>query len=359
MKVYILGFLSVLAAACGGSEGDVAPTLPSDLVLTVNAGAIGTGKVDVTATANKVNYYEIYFGDASPETPVRSTDGTESHTYTSAGTYTIRVQAHATTSAFIEKSQTIEISMPPASEGYTTPESYNGMTLVWRDEFNGTTLNQADWTHETGAGGWGNEELQSYTAANTAVADGYLTITAKKEGSTYTSSRLKTAGKREFQYGRVDIRAKLPAGQGIWPALWMLGSSFGDVGWPKCGEIDIMEMIGGSGREKTVHGTPHWYESAEVTHASATAHYDLASGTFADKFHVFTIIWDVNKIVWYVDDIKFHEIDITPANLSEFRAPYFFIFNIAVGGKWPGYPDAGTVFPQRMMVDYVRVFQPD
>jgi beta-glucanase (GH16 family) len=140
----------------------------------------------------------------------------------------------------------------------------------------------------------------------------------------------------------------------------MLGSNFNDVGWPKCGEIDIMEMVGGSsGGDKTVYGTPHWYDSPTQEHASYGGQYSLTSGTFADKFHVFTIIWDASKITWYVDDQKFHTIDITPEALSEFKAPYFFIFNVAVGGQWPGNPDGTTVFPQKMMVDYVRVFQPN
>jgi hypothetical protein len=332
MKVHIPIFLSVLAAACGGSEESVAPTLPTNLVLNVTMSSDGSGKVDVVATADKTNYYEIYFGDTSPETPLRSADGSESHTYTKAGTYIIRVEAHATTAAFVEKSQSVTVKLKGdvSNDGYITPESYAGMTLVWRDEF----------------------------STNAAVSDGYLTITAKKEGSAYTSTRMKTAGKKTFQYGRIDIRAKLPTGQGIWPALWMLGSSFDAVGWPRSGEIDIMEMIGGGGRENTVYGTPHWYESPAQEHASYGGHYTLGSGTFADKFHVFTIIWDAGKITWYVDDQKFHELDTTPANLSEFQAPFFLIFNIAVGGNWPGNPDNTTVFPQRMMVDYVRVFQP-
>ena len=134
------------------------------------------------------------------------------------------------------------------SGGYSTPENYSGMSLVWRDEFEGHTLNPSDWKHETGGSGWGNNELEYYQEKNTAVHDGYLIITAEKEnvgGKNYTSSRIITQGKKEFQYGRVDIRALLPKGQGIWPALWMLGANVTTVGWPACGEIDIMEMIGG------------------------------------------------------------------------------------------------------------------
>lgn len=250
-----------------------------------------------------------------------------------------------------------ELVIPTA--GYTTPESYEGMTLVWSDEFDGESLNTDDWTYEIGGHGWGNNELEYYTNKNTSIVEGNLVIEARKEsqgGRLYTSSRIVTMDKQEFQYGRIDIRAALPYGQGIWPALWMLGSNFKTVGWPACGEIDIMEMIGGGGREKTVHGTVHWSNGGD--YASFGGHYNLGSGTFSDEFHVFSILWDENEIIWYVDDVQFHVIDIRGDNLSEFRQPFFFIFNVAVGGNWPGNPNGSTLFPQRMIVDYVRVFQP-
>jgi beta-glucanase (GH16 family) len=203
--------------------------------------------------------------------------------------------------------------------------------------------------------------LEYYQKANTTVADGYLFIEARKEskgGKEYTSSRIITRDKVSIKYGRVDIRAALPKGQGIWPALWMLGSNFSTVGWAKCGEIDIMEMIGGgSGRDNRVYGTAHWYDDdpgANVNYGGGTT---LASGTFADEFHVFSIIWDEEKITWYLDDKQFQVIDITPDELSEFHEEFFFIMNVAVGGNWPGSPDGTTVFPQRMAVDYIRVFQ--
>lgn len=242
-------------------------------------------------------------------------------------------------------------------EGYTTPESYTGYTLVWRDEFNGTQIDPANWVHETGPN-WFNNELQNYTdrPVNSYVSDGKLVIVAKKEnleGREYTSARMKTAGLHEFKYGRIDIRAKLPIGQGIWPALWMLGSNIDAVGWPKCGEIDNMELIGKE--PSTVHGTPHWDNNG--SHASYTGSTQLATGTFADKYHVFSIIWNSQSIKWLLDDVQFHVIDITPAELSEFHQKFFFIFNVAVGGDWPGNPDATTVFPKQMEVDYVRVFQ--
>lgn len=246
------------------------------------------------------------------------------------------------------------------SKGYTTPETYAGKTLVWRDEFEGTALNLNDWTFEMGAGGWGNNELQYYRPENTLFADGKLIIEARKEsfgGAAYTSSRLITKGKKEFKFGRIDIRAALPEGQGIWPALWMLGGNISTVNWPACGEIDIMELIGS--QPNRIHGTVHF--GANNSQHQYIGNSKALSGTakFSDEFHVFSIVWEQDKIVWLLDDVQFHQ--ITPATISPaaypFNQSFFFIFNVAVGGQWPGSPDATTNFPQRMIVDYVRVFQ--
>jgi hypothetical protein len=243
--------------------------------------------------------------------------------------------------------------------GYESPLTYPGYSLVWSDEFSGNTLNTNDWTHEIGNGcpnlcGWGNSELQSYRSQNTTVADGYLTIEAKRETSgTYTSSRIKTQGKKFFKYGRIDIRAKVPRGNGLWPALWMLGESISSVGWPRSGEIDIMEMIGGN--NSTTLGTAHWYNGG---HNYTGGNTTLASGELADEFHVYSIIWDAQSISWYLDDDPqpFYVLDISPSELSEFRENFFLLFNIAVGGTLGGTVDNSNL-PQTMIVDYVRVFQ--
>lgn len=248
--------------------------------------------------------------------------------------------------------------LPGNGDGYITPESYPGYSLVWQDEFNGSAIDPANWKHEFGASGWGNNEWQNYTdrPENSYISDGNLVIEARKEnfdGADYTSARMITAGLQEFKFGRIDIRAKLPEGQGIWPALWMLGSNFWTTGWPACGEIDIMEIIGSE--PSTLHGTIHWDNNGGyATYSGSTS---LSQGKFSDKFHVFSLIWDDQQIRWLLDDVEYSSADITPPGLSEFRQPYFFIFNVAVGGNWPGYPDATTVFPQRMFVDYIRVFQ--
>lgn len=247
-------------------------------------------------------------------------------------------------------------------DGYTTPTSYPGRTLVWSDEFSGDSLNMDYWTHEIGTGnnGWGNNELQYYRAENTFMYDGHLVIEARKEpfgNQEYTSSRIVTRGKKDFKFGRIDIRALLPEGQGLWPALWMLGRNITQIGWPACGEIDIMEIIGSQpGR---VHGTVHFGNST-AQHQFIGGSKSLPGGAkFSEEFHVFSIIWEQNSIKWLLDDEQFFQ--YTPAQGGSapypFNNNFFFIFNVAVGGNWPGSPDASTVFPQRMVVDYIRVFQ--
>ena len=245
----------------------------------------------------------------------------------------------------------------------TSPTSYPGMALAWSDEFEGTSLKSQLWNHDIGGWGWGNNESQYYRPDNTSIQEGHLVITAKEEafgGKSYTSSRIKTEGSRTFTYGRVDIRAALPRGQGIWPALWALGENFADVGWPYSGEIDIMEMIGGQGREAEVHGTVHWNRGglgAPYSHTYIGGKTRKAVGDFADGFNVFSLVRTEDQIEWYVNDELYYSFAINDsADLAPFRKPFFLIFNIAVGGNWPGYPDASTQFPQHLVVDYVRVF---
>jgi len=251
-------------------------------------------------------------------------------------------------------------------DGYITPESYTGYELVWGDEFDGSSLNTDDWNYEigTGSGGWGNNELQYYTdrAVNSRVSDGRLTIEAHAEsyqGSPYTSARLTTQGKETVTFGRVDIRAILPEGQGIWPALWMLGSNITSVGWPHCGEIDVMELVGHEPHK--VHGTAHWGPQGNTWSYNDGEAYTLSGGSkYSDEYNVFSIIWEPNSIKWMVNDTEYYSINPNNVNGNyPFNGDFFFIFNIAVGGNWPGSPDNTTSFPQQMIVDYIRVFQED
>ena len=245
-------------------------------------------------------------------------------------------------------------------DGFLTPPEYASMELVWNDEFDGSELSASNWTYELGNGcdnslcGWGNNELQSYTnlTDNVSVSDSRLTITARDTEDGYTSGRIKTQNKRAFTFGRIDVRAKLPKGQGIWPAIWMLGSNITTVGWPSCGEIDIMELVGHEPAK--VHGTVH-YESNG--YKSSTGSTTLSSGDFTDQFHVFTIVWNLNQITWYVDNVPFKTFSAVSGQQYPFNRDFFFIMNVAVGGNWPGNPDGTTVFPQSMVVDYIRVFR--
>lgn len=238
------------------------------------------------------------------------------------------------------------------------------LELVWSEEFDYTGLPDPDiWSFETGAGGWGNNELQYYKAADSSnawVENGTLVIKAKEEsvqGSSYTSTRIVTRDLYEFRYGRIEARIRLPFGQGIWPAFWLLGANHSEVGWPGCGEIDVMEMIGGPGNENTVHGTAHWDNNG--SHAQYGGNITLPSGIFADDFHLFSVEWNASSIKWFMDGILYHTLNTAPSSLDEFRNPFYIILNIAVGGDWPQYPDETTVFPQRMEVDYIRVYQAD
>ena len=253
--------------------------------------------------------------------------------------------------------------LPTDNTGYVTPVTYPGYTLVWRDEFSGASLDLSAWNQEigNGSGGWGNNELEYYTNSlkNCFLSDGNLIIEARKEpilGFNYSSSRLTTQNKKNFKFGRIDIRAKLPVGKGLWPALWMLGANITSVGWPACGEMDIMELIGTyPGR---VYATMHW-KTAGGAHGSKGSNFSLSSGDFSSQFHVFSMIWSQDLIKCYIDDQIYLTVTSTDVGAASypFNTDQFFIFNVAVGGDWPQSPDASTLFPQRMFVDYVRVFQ--
>lgn len=268
---------------------------------------------------------------------------------------------HQNSSGYMDKNFKIGIILILISlfSGKTYAQCYE---LIWSDEFNYTGFpNSEFWTFEEGGGGWGNNEIQYYKAEdadNSWVENGVLTITAINESfgdRDYTSARLITQEKFNFRYGKIEARIKLPYSQGIWPAFWMLGESFSEVGWPACGEIDIMEMIGGENNDNQVHGTAHWDNNG--SHASYGGTYTLDSGIFADDFHTFSVQWTPEFIRWYVDGNQYHVMDITPGELSEFQEDFFILLNVAVGGNWPGYPDETSVFPQTMEVDYVRVYK--
>jgi beta-glucanase (GH16 family) len=257
----------------------------------------------------------------------------------------------------------------------------DGWELVWHDEFDGPAGTPPDpsvWIPEVGDGsdrgipGWGNRELEYYTdSTENAAMDGagnlVITAMAVDAGTNklrcyygacqYTSARLITGDNVEVTYGRVEARIRVPPGQGLWAAFWMLGSDLAEVGWPQSGEIDILEHIGKE--PATVHGTVHGpgYSGENGIGQS----YDLPEDqVFTDDFHVFAIEWEAQEIRWYVDGHHFNTVasgDLRPGANWVFDHPFFIILNVAVGGYWPGNPDESTIFPQSMYVDYVRVYQ--
>jgi beta-glucanase (GH16 family) len=236
--------------------------------------------------------------------------------------------------------------------------------LVWHDEFKGRVgapPSSARWNYEIGCSGWGNNELECYTNRRENVRQdgkGHLEIVARKEaygGREYTSARILTDGLFERKYGRFEARMRIPAGQGLWPAYWMLGANFFKVGWPRCGEIDVMEAIG---REPaTVSGAIHG--SGYIGEQIGSV-YTLPSGALADGYRVYAVEWSAKAITWFVDGHRY--LRLTPSDLPlgarwAFDHPLFLILNLAVGGDWPGSPDASTVFPATLLVDYVRVYR--
>jgi beta-glucanase (GH16 family) len=242
--------------------------------------------------------------------------------------------------------------------------------LTWSDEFagpNGTPVDSQKWTSETGGNGWGNNELEYYTTStrNARQEHGRLVIEAIHEPHTgpdgvqrnYTSARLKTQGKFSQAYGRFEARIKMPRGKGIWPAFWMLGDDIGSVGWPNCGEIDIVENLGSE--PSIEHGTIHGPGYAG-DHGIGSPFTLPDEKRFSDKFHVFAVEWEPQEIRFYVDENLYatrRPADLPAGAHWAYDHPFFILLNLAVGGNWPGNPDNTTEFPQKMLVDYVRVYR--
>jgi beta-glucanase (GH16 family) len=227
-----------------------------------------------------------------------------------------------------------------------------GYKLVWSDEFDQTAVNTTNWNFNIGGEGWGNNEQEYYTDKNATIEDGNLVITCKPEttgSNAYTSSRMTTKGKREFLYGKIEAKIKIPAGQGLWPAFWMLGANIDQVNWPLCGEIDIMEHINA---DSIFYGTLHWVNDQKV---SAGNKLNAAP----EDFHVYTIEWNEDAISWLLDGNKYHSVQIKDniQSTEEFHKPFFILLNLAIGGDWPGQTIDKSKLPAKMLVDYVRVYQ--
>lgn len=237
----------------------------------------------------------------------------------------------------------------------------SGKTLVWSDEFDGTNINRDNWDYDTGPWPY-NGEAEYYTdngigGPNAYVSNGALVIKAMKQTKDqreYTSARLKTEGKQYWKYGTIVAKMKLPYGKGIWPAFWMMGNDMAWVGWPKCGEIDIMELVGGGDGDKTTYATMHWGESSQ-TKISEPSGVKKFTSPLSQGWHYYQMDWDPNYVVIKFDGEEYFHKDIS--NLPYFHKPFFLLLNMAIGGEWPGYPDETTRFPQYMYSDWVRVYQ--
>lgn len=260
-------------------------------------------------------------------------------------------------------------SQGPEEEQQPPDLNLPGWTLVWNDEFDQSAIDLGKWEHEVNAQGGGNNELQYYTARpeNSYIDDGKLVIKAIKETYTgpegtreYTSARMRTPNKGDWLYGRFDIMAKLPKGQGLWPAIWMLPTDWAYGGWAASGEIDIMELLGH--QPQVVYGTLHYGgQWPNNVHTGTSYMLPAGTGTFNDAFHLFTLEWDTTEFRWYVDGKHYQTQTTWHTTNGTYPAPFdkrfHLILNVAVGGNWPGNPDPGTVFPQTMVVEYVRVYK--
>ncbi|MDJ0933704.1 family 16 glycosylhydrolase [Breoghania sp.] len=291
------------------------------------------------------------FGDGQT-----STERNPTHTYSQGGEYNIELTVSNADGTSNKSTKTLTLPI----------KTKEGKTLAWSDEFDGTSVNTNNWKFETGDGGWGNHELQNYTnGQNVEVSNGTLKIIAKKVGAgqnvgDYTSTRMISAGLQEFQYGIFEIRAKLPThkGNGLWPAIWMLGSNFfSHTPWPLCGEIDIMEYV--SYKPNLVHIALHTQSSSGNT---VNKQGDLPLETAEEEFHNYGIIWTADEIKFYIDQISNVVYTYNPTTKTQdnwpYNQPFFFLLNIAVGGTWGGANGVDdTIFPATMEIDYVRVYQ--
>lgn len=314
-----------------------------------NPNGDGSGVFRCIATAtNAVNYGFVVNNGSEVQSP----SGSYTHTLYAAGDnqVSVIVKAYSSTNNFTESVRNFTVFVDDSGNTNGCPDLAG---IVWCDEFNGSGgIDEDKWSYQTGGGGWGNQEAQIYSNNTNYVKQegGFLKIQARKVGSSYYSGRIQTKGKYEFQYGRVDIRAKLPTAQGTWPALWMLGANYDSVGWPECGEIDIMEQFE---NKNSVTSTLHW-KKQDGTRGDYGQ--DVTNSTF-DQFHIYSMEWDSQQVRTYLDGQQFYAIDIADIGpYYPFNKPFFFIFNLAMGGT-----NGGTIDPNftadSMEVDYIRVFE--
>jgi beta-glucanase (GH16 family) len=333
----LLSFWFLCCSKGGDSGTGTTDVGPSNLTITPTVSTDNSGNVSFIATATNAVSYEYDFGNGQYQT---STTGSVTYKYTASGTYTVIVKAKSTTGKTISASTNVTITV--------------ALSLVWSDEFNSPGApDPAKWGYDIGAGGWGNSELQYYTnrTDNVLVSNGTLKIIAKKEaysGSNYTSARLLSKGKFSFQYGKVEVSAKLPGGVGTWPAIWMLGDNFSTAGWPTCGEIDIMEQKGSD--MNRIYSTLHY-----LGHSGGSAiGSSFLINNVTTAFHKYGLIWTSASLQFLVDDVVCYT--FTNSSSLPFNQNFFMILNMAMGGTFGGNVD--PAFNSAVMeVDYVRVYQ--
>lgn len=357
------GLALVAPADPAPSGGDLSVTVR---LLDDQMNVVGTSQFEMAPGTKKSQFVHQFFPSGSAE----RTKALEMR-----GTFQVLCKGGSAAAVVLRQLQVTQ-AFPAVVPTLTTFPVVSGVPndlkweLVWSDEFNGTTIDATKWTHQIGVGspaGWGNNELEYYTSRpeNSFIQDGKLVIRAIKEvyregniTRSYTSARMRTINKGDWKYGRIEVLAKMPKGKGIWPAIWMMPTDSVYGGWAASGEIDIVEYLGH--QTNKVYGTLH-YGGAWPNNKSSGGDYTLPEGTFNDSFHLFTLEWEEGVFRWYVDGELYQTQTEWYTAGQEFPAPFdqrfHLIVNVAVGGNWPGVPDATTQFPQQMEIDYIRVYQ--
>ncbi len=362
---WALGICVLVASCGGGGGGTTTQSNPPAATPTISTAAAQNGAVIVTLATTTSGASIYYTVDGS--TPTTSSPEYEAPFLVASN---LTVNAIADAPAYTASSVATQAFSPNIPSG----------TLVWSDDFGNSTganiqPNPQVWTYDTGGGGWGNDELETYCGWNSSASpcstanpnvyvgtDGYLHIVAQNPSAgVYTSARLKTEGLFSFQYGRIEFSAQVPEAQGFWPANWLLGNSIVTADWPACGEMDVLERVNAA-------STPDWNEGSihgtGFTGSNLGTQYDFPAGETASGWHTYGMIWSKGSVSYYVDDPNNPYVTYTPASISGLSGsvwpfdsgPNFIILNLAVGGSWPGSPNSSTPFPSQMLVSYVRIY---